>query len=85
MVLLIAIAACSRRGGVFIHRIILITAKLGCIPSFAEDNFLFVMCCAHRVQQPLLSFTSQTWSQAALGTVCAFWTYLGVFEVIVYL
>lgn len=85
MVLLIAIAACSGRAGVFICRNILITAELGCIPSLAEDHFLFSLCCAHHVQQLLLLFTSQPQSQAALGTVCAFWTFLGVSEVIVYL
>lgn len=54
MVLLIAIAACSGRVSVFIYRIIFITSKLGCIPNFAADHFLFVLCCAHHIQQPLL-------------------------------
>lgn len=44
MVLLIAIAACSGRVGVFICRIILITAKLGCIPSLVLLK-IFSLCC----------------------------------------
>lgn len=83
MFLLIAIAACSGRVSGFICRIIFLTSNIAWVPNFAADRFLFVPCCAHRTQQPLLSFLSHPRSQAAQCTVCTIWTYSGVSEVLV--